>query len=135
MQWANFILKIKTNINESFTSLSPRRPGSLRVEFVVDKVALGQVLLRVFRFSPVNIIPPWLHIPIYHLGDEPYARWRLQVRAVVSSHRHEKCLTRLCRQHFQCQCGTHYLFILHATCLAHLILDLIYHSNNINRRM
>jgi hypothetical protein len=27
--------------------------------FVVDEVALGQVFLRVFRFYPVNIIPPW----------------------------------------------------------------------------
>jgi hypothetical protein len=39
--------------------LSPRRPGfapgSIRVGFVVDKVALGQVVLRVLRFSPVNI--------------------------------------------------------------------------------
>jgi hypothetical protein len=26
--------------------------------FVVDKVVLGQVFLRVIRFSPVNIIPP-----------------------------------------------------------------------------
>jgi hypothetical protein len=43
--------------------LSPRRfsPGSIRVGFVVDKVALGQVFLRVLRFSPVNIIPPGLH--------------------------------------------------------------------------
>jgi hypothetical protein len=30
--------------------------------FVVDKVALGQVFLRVIRFSSVNIIPPLLHI-------------------------------------------------------------------------
>jgi hypothetical protein len=41
--------------------LSPRRsgfaPGSINVGFVVDKVALGQVFLRVLRFSPVNIIP------------------------------------------------------------------------------
>jgi hypothetical protein len=29
------------------------------VGFVVDKVALGQVFLRVLRFSTVNIIPPW----------------------------------------------------------------------------
>jgi hypothetical protein len=29
------------------------------VGFVVDKVALGQVFLRVLRLSPVNIIPPW----------------------------------------------------------------------------
>jgi hypothetical protein len=44
--------------------LSPRRPGftpgSIHVGFVVDKVALGQVFLRVLRFSPVNIIPPSL---------------------------------------------------------------------------
>jgi hypothetical protein len=32
------------------------------VGFVVDKVALGQVFLRVLRFSPVTIIPPLLHI-------------------------------------------------------------------------
>jgi hypothetical protein len=39
----------------------PRRtPGSIHVGFVVDKVALGQVFLRVLRFSPVNIIPPSL---------------------------------------------------------------------------
>jgi hypothetical protein len=40
--------------------LSPRRPGSIHVGFVVDKVAPGQVFLRVLRFSPVNIIPPSL---------------------------------------------------------------------------
>jgi hypothetical protein len=42
--------------------LSPRRSGfdsgSVYVGFVVDKVALGQVFLRVLRFSPVNFIPP-----------------------------------------------------------------------------
>jgi hypothetical protein len=40
-------------------SLSPRRPrfapGSFHVGFVVDKVALGQVFVRVLRFSPVDI--------------------------------------------------------------------------------
>jgi hypothetical protein len=45
--------------------LSPRRPGitprSVHVGCVVDKVALGQVFLRVFRLLPVNIIPPFLH--------------------------------------------------------------------------
>jgi hypothetical protein len=29
------------------------------VGFVVDKVALGQVFLRILRFSPASIIPPW----------------------------------------------------------------------------
>jgi hypothetical protein len=42
--------------------LSPRRPGSIHVGFAVDKVALGQIFLRVIRFSPVNIIPPLLHM-------------------------------------------------------------------------
>jgi hypothetical protein len=41
---------------------------------VVDKVALGQVFLRVLRFSPVSIIPPAFSILIYHPGDEQYVR-------------------------------------------------------------
>jgi hypothetical protein len=45
--------------------LSPRRPGfdpgSVHLGFVVDKVVLGQVLLRVLRLSPVNYIAPMLH--------------------------------------------------------------------------
>jgi hypothetical protein len=41
------------------TPRSPRfEPGSIHVGLVMDKVALGQVFLRVLRFSPVNIIPP-----------------------------------------------------------------------------
>jgi hypothetical protein len=45
-------------------------PRSVRVGFVVAKVALGQVFLRVLQFSPDNIILPWLSTLIYHLGDE-----------------------------------------------------------------
>jgi hypothetical protein len=45
--------------------LSPWRPGfapeSVHLGFVVDKVELAQVFLRVLRFSPVSIIPPLLH--------------------------------------------------------------------------
>jgi hypothetical protein len=41
--------------------LPPRRPGfdpeSVHVGFVVDKVAQGQVVPRVLRFPPVNVIP------------------------------------------------------------------------------
>jgi hypothetical protein len=33
----------------------------VRVGFVVDRVALGQVFLRVLRFSHVNFIPLVLH--------------------------------------------------------------------------
>jgi hypothetical protein len=38
--------------------------GLVHLEFVVDKVALGQVFSPVFRFSPVNFIPPLLHYSI-----------------------------------------------------------------------
>jgi hypothetical protein len=34
---------------------------SVNVGFVVDKVAVGQGLLRILRFSPVNFIPQVLH--------------------------------------------------------------------------
>jgi hypothetical protein len=48
---------------------TPRRadstPESVHVGFVVGKVALGHAFLRVLRFSPVNILPPWLFILIY----------------------------------------------------------------------
>jgi hypothetical protein len=38
------------------------------MRFDVDKVTMGQVIVQVLRFAPVNIIPPMLHI-IYHLRD------------------------------------------------------------------
>jgi hypothetical protein len=38
------------------------------VGFEVDKVALGQVFLKVLQFSPDSIIPPWLSILIYNQG-------------------------------------------------------------------
>jgi hypothetical protein len=45
----------------------------VHVGFVVDKVALGQVILRLLRFSSVNF-PPMLHyFLMYHLGDGQWA--------------------------------------------------------------
>jgi hypothetical protein len=41
-----------------------------RMGFVVDKMALGQVILRVLQFSTINIIPPSLPTLIYHVGHE-----------------------------------------------------------------
>jgi hypothetical protein len=35
------------------------------VDFMLDKVAPGQVLLRVLRFFPVSIIPPLFQTHIY----------------------------------------------------------------------
>jgi hypothetical protein len=43
----------------------PRRgidPRPIRMRFVMDEMALGQDFLPVFQFSPVNIIPPLLHV-------------------------------------------------------------------------
>jgi hypothetical protein len=52
--------------------VSLRRPGlppvSVHMGFVADNVALGQVLLQVLQFSPVSIIPPWLHTHISRGG-------------------------------------------------------------------
>jgi hypothetical protein len=59
-------------LRELVAGLPPRRPGfasgSVHVRFMVDKVALGQVFLRVLRFSPVSIIPPGLHTHISSRG-------------------------------------------------------------------
>jgi hypothetical protein len=44
-------------------------PGSIHVTFVVDKVSLGQVFLRVLRFSPVNISLNRRSPNSHHLGN------------------------------------------------------------------
>jgi hypothetical protein len=62
------------SLRQVVAGLSPQgpefAPSSVRIGFVVYKVALEQVFLRVSRFSPVNIVPLWLPILIYLLGDE-----------------------------------------------------------------
>jgi hypothetical protein len=73
--------------------LSPRRPGfapgSILMVFVVEKVALVQVFLRVLRFSPVNISFHRRSPNSYHLGDALYANvsrhQRLGTRPTPSS--------------------------------------------------
>jgi hypothetical protein len=55
-------------LRRSVAGLSPWRPTSVHMGFVVDKVALEQLFLRVLPFFPANIIPPWHSIFIYHLG-------------------------------------------------------------------
>jgi hypothetical protein len=52
-------------IRQLVAGLSVRRPGfdprSVLEGFVVNKVAVGQVFVPVFRISPVSIIPTKLH--------------------------------------------------------------------------
>jgi hypothetical protein len=40
-------------------------------------------------FSSVRIIPPWLSILVFNLGDEQYAPWWPQFRDIVLSHQYE----------------------------------------------
>jgi hypothetical protein len=58
--------------------LSPRRPGfapgSFHVGFVVNRAALGEVFLRVLRFSPVNISFHRRSSNSYYLGNVYYAK-------------------------------------------------------------
>ena len=65
VQWPS--ARVKTLLQ--LLTLSPGRPrfghSWVCMEFVVDKVALRQVVLRVLRFSPV-IIPPVFHT--HHLN-------------------------------------------------------------------
>jgi hypothetical protein len=67
--------------------LSPRRPvfapGSVHVGLVVDKVALGQVFLRVFQFSPVNRSFHRRSPNSYHLGNAQYASEKAGIHARV----------------------------------------------------
>jgi hypothetical protein len=49
-------------ITQTVSSRDRAQVGPCGVGFVVDKVALEQVFLRVLQFSSVSIIPPLLHI-------------------------------------------------------------------------
>jgi hypothetical protein len=61
-------------IRQSDASLSLQRPElvpeSIHVGNVVNKVTVGQAFVQVLWFSPVNIIPPWFSILMYHPGEE-----------------------------------------------------------------
>jgi hypothetical protein len=84
-------------LGQLVTRLSPWRPGSVHVGFVVDKVGLGQVFLQILWFSP-SVLFHRVFILIYNLGDEHLACWWLQFRDTVLPHWHEQQL----RYSYQC---------------------------------
>jgi hypothetical protein len=55
----------KMHSRRILTAAARDRAQIISVGSVVDKVALGQVFLRVLRFFPVRIIPLLLHIHSY----------------------------------------------------------------------
>ena len=63
------LLKCQGHFLGLATAEVPRRarfdPRSVRVRFVVSKVALGQVFLRVLSFSLVSVIPPLLQTHLH----------------------------------------------------------------------
>jgi hypothetical protein len=69
-----------TWLKQLVASLSPRRPRSVHAGFVVDN---GAGFSQSSWFSPVAIIPPWLSMLIYHLGDEQ-AYWWLKFGDIIS---------------------------------------------------
>jgi hypothetical protein len=42
------------------------------------------------EFSPVDTIPPWVSMLIYHQGNKQQTCWWLKFRDVVSLHRHHR---------------------------------------------
>jgi hypothetical protein len=66
---------LSTSERRAMAQVVSRRPltaenrGSIHVGLVVDKVALGQVLLQVLRVSPVNISFHRRYPNSYHLGN------------------------------------------------------------------
>jgi hypothetical protein len=59
-------------------------PTSVRVGFVVDKVALGQVFFQVLWFALVSMIPPGLQTYMSCGGG----CWWPQFRGIISLHKH-----------------------------------------------
>jgi hypothetical protein len=70
MQFVEMAVPWLRSLVAGFSSRRPRfEPGSIHVGFVVDKVALGQVFLRVIRFSTFNISFHRRSPNSYHLGN------------------------------------------------------------------
>jgi hypothetical protein len=51
----------------------------VHVGFVVDKVVMGRVLLRVLRFLPVSFVPPILYTQFSSIYHRHYTNKALQI--------------------------------------------------------
>jgi hypothetical protein len=76
-------------LRQLVAGLSPHKfelaPGSIHVGFEMDRVALGQVLPRVFGFSPVIIITQWLSMHTYRVSVNRISDFDfLLIRATLS---------------------------------------------------
>jgi hypothetical protein len=49
------LIAYRRNVLHQINYVTGEQPGSIHVGSMVDKVALGQVFLRVLRFPPVNV--------------------------------------------------------------------------------
>jgi hypothetical protein len=67
------ITQVNLWLRHLVADLSPRRTGfnprSVHVIFMVDKVAMGHVFLRVLWFCLVSIITPMLHVHLHLLPE------------------------------------------------------------------
>jgi hypothetical protein len=77
-----------------FAVFSLRRPGfaprPVYFGFMLDKMTLRQVFLRILRFFPVRIIPPLFHIHSYILSSGGWTKGPIEAqlhRDMVSPHR------------------------------------------------
>jgi hypothetical protein len=66
-EWLHYLTEIHGSkpvpwLSRLVAVLSTRKTGPVHVGFVVDKVTLGQVFLRVLLLSSVTVIPPMVHV-------------------------------------------------------------------------
>jgi hypothetical protein len=87
----SYVLHIKwkckiTFLNYSLSNNWEFAPCSFHVQFMVDHVALEQMLLQFLRFPVSLTFHPGSPYP-QQLGHKQYARWWPQFREIVSTHR------------------------------------------------
>jgi hypothetical protein len=68
---------VRTLCHGSGLQLPAVDPGPVHVHFVLDKAALTQVFIPVFRHPPVTVMPPLLRIQLHlHVALIKRTNWR-----------------------------------------------------------